>query len=178
MYFAGQVSILSATPVDKLWTSPAGIVRSWLPRWLLACWNGCRCISQSETSCRCEWFWHCQMLKETREKKSSFTRAALHMQSEYLVPLGFPTAWHTVRFCCILTRFYFLTLPSRMGFASRTCCSIQECWPLMAARNCRISLVLSVFPAPDSPLASNKTQIKICRFTVGCCYVITHWFTI
>lgn len=42
--------------------------------------------------------------------------------------------------------------PSKMGFASRTCCSIQECWPLIAARNCRISFVLSVFPAPDSPL--------------------------
>lgn len=77
------------------------------------------------------------------------------------------TAWHTARFClavvkrrCIWVLFDFSTLPSRMGFASSTCCSIQECWPLMAARNCRISLVLSVFPAPDSPLASNhrKTQ--------------------
>lgn len=45
-----------------------------------------------------------------------------------------------------------LALPSRMGVASSTCCSIHECCPLMAARNCRISLVLSVFPAPDSPL--------------------------
>lgn len=26
-------------------------------------------------------------------------------------------------------------LPSRMGVASRTCCSIHECWPLMVARN-------------------------------------------
>lgn len=43
-------------------------------------------------------------------------------------------------------------LPSRMGLASRTCCSIHECWPLMVARNCRMSLVVSVFPAPDSPL--------------------------
>lgn len=43
-------------------------------------------------------------------------------------------------------------LPSRMGVASSTCCSIHECCPLMAARNCRISFVLSVFPAPDSPL--------------------------
>lgn len=121
--------------------------------------------------------------RDAREK-SSLTLLHTCNHHQYLMPLGFPTAWHTVRFCCILTasafgsRFYFLTLPSRMGFASRTCCSIQECWPLMAARNCRISLVLSVFPAPDSPLASNKTQIKICRFTVGCCYVITHLFTI
>lgn len=45
-----------------------------------------------------------------------------------------------------------LALPSRMGVASKTCCSIHECCPLMAARNCRISFVLSVFPAPDSPL--------------------------
>lgn len=46
--------------------------------------------------------------------------------------------------------------PSKMGFASSTCCSIQECCPLIAARNCRISLVLSVFPAPDSPLYKLK----------------------
>lgn len=45
-----------------------------------------------------------------------------------------------------------LALPSRMGVASSTCCSIHECCPLTAARNCKISLVLSVFPAPDSPL--------------------------
>lgn len=49
-------------------------------------------------------------------------------------------------------RWKCVLLPSRIGLASRTCCSIQECWPLMAARNWRISLVLSVFPAPDSPL--------------------------
>lgn len=45
-----------------------------------------------------------------------------------------------------------LALPSKIGVASSTCCSIHECCPLMAARNCRISFVLSVFPAPDSPL--------------------------
>lgn len=40
---------------------------------------------------------------------------------------------------------------SKMGFASRICCSIHECLPLIAARYCRINFVLSVFPAPDSP---------------------------
>lgn len=74
--------------------------------------------------------------------------------------------------------FYFLqqnksllseASPSRMGFASRTCCSIQECWPLIAARNCRISFVLSVFPAPDSPLQrqqewrSVKAMLHLCQ---------------
>lgn len=46
-----------------------------------------------------------------------------------------------------------LALPkaSRMGFASKICCSIHECLPLMAARYCNISFVLSVLPAPDSP---------------------------
>ena len=39
-----------------------------------------------------------------------------------------------------------------MGLASRICCSIQECCPLTAARNWRISLVDSVLPAPLSPL--------------------------
>lgn len=52
-------------------------------------------------------------------------------------------------------------LPSSIGFASRTCCSIQECWPLMAARNWRISLVLSVFPAPDSPLSNQNNSKKM-----------------
>lgn len=51
-----------------------------------------------------------------------------------------------------------LVLPSRMGVASRTCCSIQECCPLMAARNCRINFVLSVFPAPDSPLQNSPRE--------------------
>lgn len=51
-----------------------------------------------------------------------------------------------------------LALPSRMGVASSTCCSIHECCPLTAARNCRISLVLSVFPAPDSPLHTTRRK--------------------
>ena len=51
-------------------------------------------------------------------------------------------------------------LPSKMGVASSTCCSIQECCPLMAARNCRISFVLSVFPAPDSPLQRRRKQSR------------------
>jgi len=46
----------------------------------------------------------------------------------------------------------FVHIPSRMGFASRICCSIQECFPLVAAKYCRMSFVLSVFPAPLSPL--------------------------
>lgn len=50
-------------------------------------------------------------------------------------------------------------LPSSTGFACRICCSIHECWPLTAVRNCRISFVLSVFPAPDSPLVQ-KTTVK------------------
>lgn len=47
-------------------------------------------------------------------------------------------------------------VPSRMGLASRICCSIQECWPLTIARYCSMSLVLSVFPAPDSPLTGKS----------------------
>ena len=49
-------------------------------------------------------------------------------------------------------------LPSMMGFASRICCSIQECWPLTAARNWRISLVDSVLPAPLSPLSGEEKR--------------------
>jgi len=47
-----------------------------------------------------------------------------------------------------------------IGFASRICCSIGECWPLTAARYCNINLVLSVLPAPDSPL--QQTQQCTC----------------
>ena len=43
-------------------------------------------------------------------------------------------------------------LPSRIGLASRICCSIHECCPLVAARNWRINFVDSVFPLPLSPL--------------------------
>lgn len=49
-------------------------------------------------------------------------------------------------------------IPSKMGFASRICCSIQECWLLTAARNCSMSLVFSVFPAPDSPLTGKSKK--------------------
>ncbi len=49
-------------------------------------------------------------------------------------------------------------LPSRTGLACMICCSTQECCPLTAARNWRVSLVLSVFPAPDSPLKHIQTK--------------------
>ena len=48
-----------------------------------------------------------------------------------------------------------------MGLDSIICCSIQECCPLTAARNCRISFVLSVLPAPLSPL---KMLTKCCNY--------------
>lgn len=57
-------------------------------------------------------------------------------------------------------------LPSMMGLASRICCSIQECCPDTAARNCRISLVLSVLPAPDSPLKSHTRVYKTCKISL------------
>ena len=75
---------------------------------------------------------------------------------------------------------WYMPRPSRMGVASRTCCSIQECCPLMAARNWRISLVLSVFPAPDSPLSqqiiSHVMRIPIKTYAAIICmmtYVTT-----
>ena len=60
-----------------------------------------------------------------------------------------------------------------MGFASRICCSIQECFPLMAARYCRISLVLSVFPAPDSPLITMHWSCLEGEFK-GTIYKVVH----
>lgn len=52
---------------------------------------------------------------------------------------------------------------SKMGLASKICCSIQECCPLVEAKYCKISLVLSVLPAPDSPLEFH-------------CFVLFHYF--
>jgi len=54
---------------------------------------------------------------------------------------------------------YLKILPSRIGLASRICCSIQECFPLIAAKYCRISFVLSVFPAPLSPLQTENNLL-------------------
>lgn len=56
-------------------------------------------------------------------------------------------------------------IPSRMGLASRICCSIHERWLLMVARNCRMSLVVSVFPAPDSPLQRGHAGTSVSRTT-------------
>lgn len=63
--------------------------------------------------------------------------------------------------CVLRTHPQNLALPSRMGVASSTCCSIHECCPLTAARNCRISFVLSVLPAPDSPLQRVAGQASV-----------------
>ena len=49
-------------------------------------------------------------------------------------------------------------IPSRIGLDSRICCSSPDRRPLMAARYWRISLELSVFPAPDSPLREGETE--------------------
>ena len=70
-----------------------------------------------------------------------------------------------------------LDLPSRMGFVCRILSSISECLPLMAARYCRMSLVLSVLPAPDSPLITthwfclNKTQ-QITQAFIYCIVIL------
>ena len=61
---------------------------------------------------------------------------------------------------------YKLCAPSRMGLASRICCSIHECCPLTTARNCRINLVDSVFPAPLSPLWKSHDSHLIDRAPV------------
>lgn len=52
-----------------------------------------------------------------------------------------------------------------MGLDSSICRSIacSESWPLTAARYRRISLVLSVFPAPDSPLRKRNLENENAR---------------
>lgn len=151
------------SPVDTHETSPAGTAQSWLLRWLLSCWSECRYTSQSDWSCHCEWSWRCRRL-------NSFISCTVRWWGKAGSQKRENAWWFTVtdtpeqqnltgffQICIsiwdhILYKNTAAVWPSRMGVASRTCCSIQECWPLMAARNCRISFVLSVFPAPDSPL--------------------------
>lgn len=107
--------------------SPADIARCWPLRWYRFCWNWCRCTCRSATSCHCAPFWRCRKLSKIFIGRQMIRyRAAVKK-------------WMQV-------------VPSKMGLASRICCSIHECLPLMAARYCKISLVLSVLPAPDSPL--------------------------
>ncbi len=60
-----------------------------------------------------------------------------------------------------------MNLPSKIGFASSICCSIHECLPLIAAKYCKINLVLSVFPAPLSPLRHHNKINKKCRYIIA-----------
>lgn len=56
-------------------------------------------------------------LKETREKRVN-SHSRVYTQPEYLGQYLTDPGGHM---------FYCLTLPSSIGFASRTCCSIHEC---------------------------------------------------
>lgn len=63
---------------------------------------------------------------------------------------------------CIFYRMIdFCYRPSIIGLASKICCSIHECWPDTAAKYCSTNFVLSVFPAPDSPLKMTATRDSI-----------------
>lgn len=124
-------------PDDKLWTFPAGIAQCEPLWWRRPPWSWCQCTSQNDWSYHFVLFWRCQKL---RGKSINLTKVDQVTEGRWWQPNNF-----------------LLLLPSKIGFASRICCSIQECWPLTAARNCSMSLVFSVFPAPDSPL---KTKIR------------------
>lgn len=82
------------------------------------------------------------------------------------VPYKVMFTWFTIIHCLayIIQRPHPSSIqwsPSMMGLASRICCSIQECWPLTAARNCKMSFVDSVFPAPLSPLQKSVRVTSI-----------------
>lgn len=76
------------------------------------------------------------------------------------------STWHRLPFAfqpLILSMCMFqkaAVVPSSIGLDSRICCSIccSDSSPLTAAKYWRISLVLSVFPAPDSPLRIKRTK--------------------
>ena len=61
---------------------------------------------------------------------------------------------------------------SKIGFDSINCCSMEECWPEAAAKNCNINLVETVLPEPDSPLTTThflvfltKSSMRISKFS-------------
>lgn len=76
------------------------------------------------------------------------------------------STWHRLPFefqPLILSMCMFqkaAVVPSSMGLDCRICCSIccSDSSPLTAAKYWRISLVLSVFPAPDSPLRKREEK--------------------
>lgn len=72
-------------------------------------------------------------------------------------------------------------VPSSMGFDSRISRSVRcsDISLLTDARYCRISLVVSVFPAPDSPLEKNDAFVLSLRATLlnGSPHLMMqHWF--
>ncbi len=91
------------------------------------------------------------------------------LELSFLMVFAFPKAFKREEWtlCTKLKKYPHHCIPSRIGFASRICCSIQLCWPLTAARNCSMSLVLSVLPAPDSPLESNSELLT--------CSIFDYW---
>ena len=56
---------------------------------------------------------------------------------------------------------FLVNFPSKIGFDSIICCSIGECCPEAAARNCNISFVDSVFPLPDSPDTTTHLSVHL-----------------
>ncbi len=141
------ISYEDGLPVDKHVISLVGTVQSGPPRLLHFYWSGCQYIFQSGWSCHCGWSLHYQKLQNKtwceywiayqRNQKVEWCRSILYVSLQ-------------------------TSLPSKIGLASKICCSIQERCPLTAARNCSMSLVLSVFPAPDSPL-TNTTHTDTLR---------------
>lgn len=72
-------------------------------------------------------------------------------------------------------------VPSSMGFDSRISRSVRrsDISLLTDARYRRISLVLSVFPAPDSPLERNDAFVVSLRATLPTSsphLMMQHWF--
>lgn len=121
-------------------TFPGDTVLSWLLLLRLARWSECRCTCRNGRSCRFSRFSHCRKLE--------CLEMSFDNQSH---PFGFQ-----FRYEFVLSR----DSPSSIGFASKICCSIHECFPLIAARYCRINFVLSVFPAPLSPLKWTRISIN------------------
>lgn len=138
-YMLLKYTAFAALPDGRHETSPVSTVPVEPLRWHHLCWRRFPRISQSGWSYCCELFWHSQMLGEHRNGKCVMGSNSCDNAGE--------RDFNSKEI-----------LPSSIGLASSICCSIQECCPLTAARNWSTSLVLSVFPAPDSPLTEKREK--------------------
>ncbi len=108
--------------------------------------NEAEWISQSDWSCCCRLFWHFQMLPWWGCKKRWICMCT----------------WKCLGCVCVFRNVFYLLCT--MACSTRVLFSVggvPAVFWLMTDRNCSSSLVLSVFPAPLSPLVNTHAHIHL-----------------